>query len=95
MTNITCVGLTYRKETLTTIIKHYWVGFYHPNLLSTPPLRTATIGRIDLQIRCLPVVIGANQGDDGVGGGLWTCGEMGDGSGTTFRPAEAHDGSVR
>ena len=95
MTNITCVGLTYRKETLTTIIKHYWVGFYHPNLLSTPPLRTATIGRIDLQIRCLPVVIGANQGDGGVGGGLRACGEVGDGPGTTFRPAGVRDGLVR
>ena len=89
------MGLTDRKKILTTIIKHYWVGFYHPNLLSTPPLRTATIARIDLQIRCLPVVIGANQGDDGVGGGLWTCGEMGDGSGTTFRPAGVRGGSVR
>ena len=78
-----------------TIIKHYWVGFYHPNLLSTPPLPTATTGRIDLQIRCLLVVIGANQGDGGVGGGLRACGEVGDGSGTTFRPAGAHDGSVR
>ena len=46
-------------------------------------------------IRCLPVVVGANQGDGGVGGGLRTCGEVEDGSGTTFRPAGAHDGSVR
>ena len=46
-------------------------------------------------IRCPPVVIGANQGDGGVGGGLWACGEVGDGSGTTFRPVETHGGSVR
>ena len=95
MTNITCLGLTDRKKTLIIIIKHYWVGFYHPNLRSTPPLPTATIGRIDLEIRCLLVVIGANQGDGGVGGGLRACGEVGDGSGTTFRPAGARGGSVR
>ena len=89
------MGLTDRKKTLITIITHYWVGFYHPNLQSTPPLRTATIGRIDLQIRCLPVVIGANQGDGGVGGGLWACGEVGDGSGTTFRPAGVRGGLVK
>ena len=46
-------------------------------------------------IRCLPVVIGANLGDGGAGGGLRTCGEVGDGSGTKFRQAEALDGSVR
>ena len=46
-------------------------------------------------IRCLLVVIGANQGDGGVGGGLRTCGEVGDGSGTTFRPAGVRGGLVR
>ena len=46
-------------------------------------------------IRCLPVVIRANQGDGGVGGGLRAYGEVGDGSGTTFMPAGARGGSVR
>ena len=46
-------------------------------------------------IRCPPVVIGANQGDGGVGGGLRAYGEVGDGSGTTFMPARARGGSVR
>ena len=46
-------------------------------------------------IRCELVVIGVSQGDGGVGGGLRACGEVGDGSGTTFRPAGTHDGSVR
>ena len=46
-------------------------------------------------IRCSPVVIGANQGDGGVGGGLRAYGEVGDGSGTTFMPAGARGGSVR
>ena len=46
-------------------------------------------------IRCLPVVIRANQGDGGVGGGLRACGEVGDGPGTTFRSAGVRDGLVR
>ena len=46
-------------------------------------------------IRCSPVVIRANQGDRGAGGGLWACGEVGDGSGTTFRPAGVRGGLVK
>ena len=46
-------------------------------------------------VRCELVVIGANQGDGGVGGGLRAYGEVGDGSGTTFMPAGARGGSVR
>ena len=46
-------------------------------------------------IRCVLVVIGVDQGDGGVGSGLRACGEVEDGSGTTFRPAGARGGSVR
>ena len=46
-------------------------------------------------IRCVPAVVEANQGDGGAGGGLCAYGEVGDGSRTTFRPAEARGGSLR
>ena len=46
-------------------------------------------------IRCKLVIIGVDQGDGGAGGGLWACGEVGDGPGTTFRSAGVRDGLVR
>ena len=47
ITNIACVGLPDYIMTLITNIKRYWVALYHPNLLSTLPPPTATIGGVD------------------------------------------------